>query len=123
MALPTPRPILMVDRMSPKAQREMERVVHVNYLDPSVWAEICVQVTRRSSLEEKMRFSGVDGVSVVEFIFRAMMEAESPDLVQAALWDGFKPRSLPCMRISRPDLGELPTTPLGTALWREGRTF
>lgn len=97
----------------------MERVVWANFPDPSQWSKVRVRIILLSTLEDKLHFSGVEGIMVTKFIFWVMMEAETPILEQARKCAGFKPVGMPWMTILWPDPGVLPPVPPAAAQWGE----
>lgn len=95
-AVPAPvmlLPLPTIDASSPAARQEMERVVREKFPDWSTWGEVCIDIIRYSTFEERARIIGDNGCIDLDMIFWAIEEAESPDPVQAKLWSHFRTRN------------------------------
>lgn len=107
MELPLLDPALSAVRM------EMRRVVAAKFPDPSQLGEIGMRIILTSTYVERVRFAGEEGCDAMEFIFWAMVEAESTDPATAWKWREFKAERPIQLNVRRPRVGALAFPPPG----------
>lgn len=89
MVVPPPIPVSQlpeIDEGSPEARAEIHRVVREHFPNRSSWPEVCLDIIRTSTFEERARFVGDEGGMDYQMIFWAIQEAESSEPGQAAKW-------------------------------------